>query len=144
MWAGDQHAPAQEKAARIERRARDGCEEGGGSARAEKIASTGGRARQVGNVAEAAAGGLERLAAMSVLGKCTGCSVDALADKAGGAHVHPKLGVLLCERCYDRDTRVFELDVRNHVLCPAMLVFARRCSRYSRTLNLTVRDPCIL
>ena len=93
---------------------------------------------------EAAAGGLERLAAMSVLGKCTGCSVDALADKAGGAHVHPKLGVLLCERCYDRDTRVFELDVRNHVLCPAMLVFARRCSRYSRTLNLTVRDPCIL
>ena len=58
MWAGDQHAPAQEKAARIERRARDGCEEGGGSARAEKIASTGGRARQVGNVAEAAAGGL--------------------------------------------------------------------------------------
>ena len=58
MWAGDQHAPAQEKAARIERRAREGCEEGGGRARAEKIASTGGRARQVGNVAEAAAGGL--------------------------------------------------------------------------------------
>ena len=50
---------------------------------------------------------------MSALGKCTACDEDALADAKGEPHIHPKLGVLLCERCYGRDTRVFEVDVRN-------------------------------
>lgn len=51
---------------------------------------------------------------MSTLGKCTACDEDALADAKGEPHIHPHLGVLLCERCLGRDTRVFELDVRIH------------------------------
>lgn len=49
---------------------------------------------------------------MEVLGKCTGCGGDATADHDGAPRLHPKLAVLLCETCLDRDTRRFELDVR--------------------------------
>lgn len=52
-------------------------------------------------------------AVMPVLGKCTACAEDALPNAEGDAYVHPNLGVLLCERCYDRNTRVFEKDVRD-------------------------------
>jgi hypothetical protein len=46
------------------------------------------------------------------LGKCTACGCDAEADDDGAPRLHPKLAVLLCERCLERDTRVFEVDVR--------------------------------
>ena len=39
---------------------------------------------------------------MATLGKCTACKEDALADAHGHPFLHPKLGVLLCERCHGR------------------------------------------
>ena len=42
------------------------------------------------------------LRAMATLGKCTACKEDALADAHGHPFLHPKLGVLLCERCHGR------------------------------------------
>ena len=56
--------------------------------------------------------GAQTLRAMATLGKCTACKEGALADAHGHPFLHPKLGVLLCERCHGRDTRVFEVDVR--------------------------------
>ena len=46
------------------------------------------------------------------LGNCTACGCDAQADATGAPRLHPKLAVLLCERCFDRSTRVFPIDVR--------------------------------
>ena len=56
--------------------------------------------------------------AMPVLGDCTACSGEALDDASGCAHIHPKLGVLLCERCFGRATREFEVDVRHRLPLP--------------------------
>ena len=46
--------------------------------------------------------GAQTLRAMATLGKCTACKEDALADAHGHPFLHPKLGVLLCERCHGR------------------------------------------
>jgi hypothetical protein len=75
---------------------------------------------------------------MTALGKCTACDEDALADAKGEPHIHPKLGVLLCERCYGRDTRVFELDVRalgSHpsFVCLSLSAVVARTATRSRT-----------
>ena len=78
------------------------------------------------------------------LGKCTACNYDALPDDEGSAHIHPKLGALLCDRCYNRVTRVFTLDVRdNHA--PSALLLSTACvhlSLLTNTLSLTAPLHC--
>ena len=80
-----------------------------------------------------------------VLGKCTACNDDALPDDKGSAHIHPKLGALLCERCYIRDTRVFALDVRDmHSLlcsCPPPVFIC--CCRQTLQLIAPLHGPHI-
>jgi hypothetical protein len=63
---------------------------------------------------------LSAVAMASSFGTCTACGDDAPCAQ-DEPFLHPKLGALLCERCYGRDTRVFDLDVRRPPHCSPLL-----------------------
>ena len=73
-----------------------------------------------------------------LLGKCTACAGNALADADGKPHLHPTLGVLLCGRCHDRNCREFDLDVRSARLAQAR---SAHLSASQRALAPPARPP---
>lgn len=109
-----------------------------------KADKAGSAARDLGRLACAWSGFGRRLVWQedALLGTCTGCGGDARADQDGAPRLHPKLAVLLCEKCLDRDTRAFELDVRTPPLRTSAVHTAAYCWHESPRPRQHARFVC--